>query len=64
CDYKAYQFDAEGNHAQYDLERCFQIGWDAGYRGPWWLEQFNETLDGLINGLTKLRMMLNQWAAA
>ena len=62
CDFKANQFDGEGNHTRYDLQRCFQIGWDAGYRGPWCLEHFNTTLDGLIKGFAKLRMMLNEWA--
>ena len=62
CDFKAYQLDADGNHTRYDLKRCFQIGWDAGYRGPWCLEHFNTTLDGLIKGLANLRMMLNAWS--
>ena len=62
CDFNAYQLDADGNHSRYDLKRCFQIGWDAGYRGPWCLEHFNTTLDGLIKGLITLRMMLNGWA--
>lgn len=62
CDFKAYQLDADGNHTRYDLKRCFQIGWDAGYRGPWCLEHFNTTLDGLIKGFTNLRTMLNAWS--
>ena len=62
CDFKAFAFDADGKHPRYDLNRCFQIGWDAGYRGPWCLEHFNNNLVGLIEGFGKLRDMLNEWS--
>ena len=42
CDFKAMQLGPDGEHAAYDLKRCFQIGWDAGFRGPWCLEHFND----------------------
>jgi len=64
CDFKAFQFDEDGKHPRYDLERCFRIGWDAGFRGPWCFEHFNETLDGLLKGLVQLREMLTTWGVA
>jgi sugar phosphate isomerase/epimerase len=64
CDFKAFQFEDDGRHPRYDLQRCFRIGWDAGFRGPWCFEHFNETLDGLLKGMVKLREMLLGWGAA
>ena len=37
CDFKARELGPEGQHAAYDLKRCFTIGWEAGFRGPWCL---------------------------
>jgi hypothetical protein len=61
CDFKAMQLGPDGEHPQYDLERCFRIGWDAGFRGPWCLEHFNETLPGLFKGMVTLRERLETW---
>jgi sugar phosphate isomerase/epimerase len=61
CDFKAMQFGPNGEHPQYDLERCFRIGWDAGFRGPWCFEHFNVTLDGLWKGFARLRDLLRGW---
>lgn len=61
CDYKAYMFGPNGEHPRYDLKRCFQIGWDAGFRGPWCFEHFNETLAGQLKGFVRLREMLQRW---
>jgi hypothetical protein len=63
CDFKAFQFGPNGEHPQYDLEQCFRIGWEAGFRGPWCFEHFNETLDGLWNGFARLRDLLKGWMA-
>jgi hypothetical protein len=64
CDFKARQFGPDGEHPEYDLERCFRIGWDAGYRGPWCFEHFNDTLDGLWQGFARLRDLLTGWMTA
>lgn len=61
CDFKAFELGPDGEHKQYDLERCFQVGWQAGYRGPWCLEHFNTTLDGLWRGFATLRDRLQKW---
>lgn len=63
CDFKAFQFGPAGEHPQYDLERCFRIGWEAGFRGPWCFEHFNDTLDGLWKGFARLRDLLSGWMA-
>lgn len=61
CDYKAFMLDPGGEHPRYDLGRCFQTGWDAGFRGPWCFEHFDNTLEGLFKGLIHLRDKLRQW---
>jgi hypothetical protein len=62
-DFKAFQLEADGSHPKYDLKKCFQIGWDAGFRGPWCIEHFHETLPGLITGFAEVRDRLRQWIA-
>jgi sugar phosphate isomerase/epimerase len=64
CDFKAMQFRADGSHKEYDLERCFRIGWEAGFRGPWCFEHFNESLNGLWRGFARLRDLVTDWMAA
>ena len=61
CDFKAYMLEENGGHPAYDLRRCFQTGWDAGFRGPWCFEHFNDSLAGLLQGLVSLRDRLRQW---
>ena len=61
CDFKAFQLDANDEHPRYDLNRCFQTGWDAGYRGPWCFEHFNSDLKGLVRGMGILRDRIRQW---
>ncbi len=61
CDFKALQFPENGEHTAWDLERTFRIAWDAGFRGPWCFEHFNETLPGLWRGFEKLGSLLRKW---
>jgi len=61
CDFKAHALSENGEHEAYDLKRCFDIGWDAGFRGPWCFEHFHDNLDGLYRGLAILRDRLREW---
>jgi hypothetical protein len=61
CDFKAKTLGPNGEHAQYDLQRCFQIGWDAGFRGPWCIEHGHKDLRTLIRNLKMIRGMLDGW---
>lgn len=63
CDFKALTLGPDGEHAAYDLKRCFQIGWDAGFRGPWCLEHFHEDLKMLLREFALLRDLLKKWMA-
>ena len=51
-------------HPAYDLQRCFQIGWEAGFRGPWCLEHANRDRAALFRELALLRDRLRAWAKA
>ena len=61
CDFKARKLGPAGEHAEYDLERCFRIGWEAGFRGPWCFEHANADRRQLIRELALLRDMLRDW---
>ena len=61
CDFKAKEMDADGTHKAYDLKRCFDVGWQAGFRGPWCFEHFHEDVTQLIREFGMLRDMLKGW---
>lgn len=61
CDFKARELGPQGQHAAYDLKRCFQIGWDAGFRGPWCLEHAHQDRVTLFRELALLRDLLRRW---
>lgn len=61
CDFKAKTFSNTGQHSLYDLEKCFNIGTAAGFRGPWCLEHANADRDILFRELAMLRDMLRGW---
>ncbi|MCB9875113.1 MAG: TIM barrel protein [Planctomycetaceae bacterium] len=64
CDFKAKTLGPDGEHAAYDLRRCFEIGWKAGFRGPWCLEHANRERAILFRELAMLRDMLRNWMTA
>jgi len=61
CDFKPFSLEADGSHPRYDLKRCFQIGWDAGFRGPWCFEHFHNDLKLQFKEMALLRDMLRGW---
>lgn len=61
CDFKARQLGPDGQHELYDLKRCFTIGWQAGFRGPWCLEHAHADRATLFRELGLLRDMLRRW---
>lgn len=61
CDFKARELAADGTHKAYDLKRCFDIGWQAGFRGPWCFEHFHDDLPQLFREMGQLRDMLRRW---
>jgi hypothetical protein len=61
CDFKAFKLEADGSHDAYDLHRCFQIGWDAGFRGPWCFEHANSDLKMQLKEMALLRDILRGW---
>ena len=64
CDFKAMELGPAGEHKTYDLHRCFSIGWQAGFRGPWCIEYLNKDYAAEMRGLKQVRDMLRRWMAA
>lgn len=64
CDFKAFKLAPDGSHADYDLKKCFDIAWRAGFRGPWCLEHFHTDLSELFREMKLLREMLGAWMKA
>jgi hypothetical protein len=62
CDFKAFKLGPNGEHADYDLRRCFDIGWKAGFRGPWCFEHFHEDLSQLLKEFVLLSDLLRKWS--
>jgi hypothetical protein len=61
CDFKVRELDAEGQHARYDLRSCFDIGWRAGFRGPWAIEHWHEDLTAFAREIRLIRDRLRGW---
>lgn len=61
CDFKARAMGPKGEHPLYNLKRCFEIGWHAGFRGPWCFEHANKNRKQLFRELAMLRDMLQGW---
>lgn len=61
CDFKAFELGPDGSHVAYDLKRCFDIGWSAGFRGPWCLEHFHADRAQLLREMALLRDRLRSW---
>lgn len=64
CDFKARTLGPNGEHEAYDLRRCSEIGWTAGFRGPWCLEHANRDRRTLFRELALLRDSIREWTAA
>jgi hypothetical protein len=64
CDLKARDLGPDGDHAPYDLRRCFDIGWAAGFRGPWCFEHLPQSKSSIVRGVGLLRDMLTRWMRA
>jgi hypothetical protein len=63
CDFKAGKLGPSGEHTAWDLKRCFDIAWRAGFRGPWCLEHADADRAKLFGELGLLREMLRKWTA-
>lgn len=61
CDFKVKTLGEDGAHPAYDLRRCFEIGWRAGFRGPWCLEHAHRDRAKLLKALMLLRDRLVGW---
>ena len=63
CDFKVFDLTKDGQHQKYDIKRCFDVAWKAGFRGPWALEHWNENLGEFAREMRFLRDQLSKWIA-
>jgi hypothetical protein len=63
CDFKFMALAADGSHAAYDLKRCFEIGWETGFRGPWCFEHIHADLAAQMRDFRLMRDRLRGWMA-
>jgi len=61
CDFKVWELDSAGEHTRYDIRRCFEVGWQAGFRGPWAIEHWNNDLKEFARETNVLRSKLEAW---
>jgi hypothetical protein len=61
CDFKVGNLTPEFAHKSYDLRRCFDIGWKAGFRGPWCIEHGNGNTAKLFNELRWIKKQIETW---
>ena len=63
CDFKVFTLGEDFQHAEYDLKKCFDIGWEAGFRGPWVIEHMKEETQDFARDTIYIRKMLEKWIA-
>ena len=63
CDFKFIALEPDGSHPLYDLEKCFRIGWNSGFRGPWNFEHADPDTAALFKKLGLMRDRLRRWMA-
>ena len=61
CDFKTRRIGPNGEHPEYDLRRCFEIGWKAGFKGPWCMEIADKDRAVVMRELALVRDWLRQW---
>ena len=61
CDFKVKTLGPDGEHQAWDLEQCFRIGREAGFRGPWCIEHGHPDRDTLFAELREIRDRLVEW---
>jgi len=61
CDFKAKVMGEDGSHADYDLEKCFNIAWAAGFRGPWAIEHGHADRERCFREIGLVRDWLREW---
>lgn len=63
CDFKAKVIGENGTHPDYDLKKCFDIAWAAGFRGPWAIEHGHADRERSFREIGMVRDWLREWTA-
>jgi hypothetical protein len=62
CDFKVGNLGPQFEHPTYDLRRCFEIGWKAGFRGPWCIEHGNGNTAALFKEWRWIKGRIEAWS--
>lgn len=63
ADFKVQKLGPAGEHPAYDLRVCFELGYAAGFRGPWCIEHLHQDRATLIRELRDIVTQLRAWIA-
>tara|TARA_R110002049_G_scaffold27321_4_gene94485 strand:- start:23282 stop:24232 length:951 start_codon:yes stop_codon:yes gene_type:complete len=63
CDFKVFELGKNHQHAEYDLKQCFDLGWNAGFRGPWIIEHMKDATENFARDTVYIRELLQKWIA-
>jgi sugar phosphate isomerase/epimerase len=63
CDFKVRDLGPNYEHPAYDLRPCFELGRQAGFRGPWCIEHLNADKASLLRELRWITRQLHTWTA-
>lgn len=64
CDYKVSNLGPEFEHPAYDLKRAFDLGYKAGFRGPWCIEHAAPNKAAMMRNMKWISSQLRAWTAA
>jgi hypothetical protein len=64
CDFKVRDLGPDFEHPAYDLRTSFNLGYEAGFRGPWCIEHLDPDKERLLRNLTWIARQLRAWTAA
>ena len=64
CDFKVRDLGPNYEHPAYELRPCFDIGYKAGFRGPWCIEHAAPTKAALLHNMKWITAQLRAWTAA
>jgi len=63
CDFKVRELGPNHEHPTYDLRACFEIGRQAGFRGPWCIEHIVPEKTTQLKNLKWIAGQLRAWTA-
>ena len=64
CDFKVRDLGPKFEHEAYDLKKAFDLGYKAGFRGPWCTEHATPDKATMMRNIKWVSAQLRAWTAA